>query len=221
MAQAQGIVSKIFDKVVGNGKTIYSFRLEDDKNYYRTGFDKPNFRAGNEVKFEYNETKYGKEVVMASVRAREGQAPTDYTGAKVEPNKGSYQKKSGNARDQYWEEKDRYDKEVRQPLISYQAATNVAKDLVIAALNGGILPVTGKKADKYENFMAMVKEVRDEVYADYHTAAARLEAGKPIVETSEEAPTATIEEEQTPVITEESVPGEDDWGSLEDKEDWS
>jgi hypothetical protein len=72
----------------------------------------------------------------------------------------------------------------------YQSATNAAVSLAVAALNNGILPTAGaKKADKYESFINIVSQIRDEVYLDYARAAGALEAGNEAV-TSDDVPFA-------------------------------
>lgn len=214
--QAQGIAKKIFSKTVKGGKVIHSFVLYDDDNFYSTSFDKPSFNEGDEVRFEYEEDKYGNKVNMASIKSRvAAEKPVVTKGAPA---------KSVGGRDSYWEEKDRYDKEVKQSLISYQAATNVAKDLAIAALNAGILPTAGsKKADKFESFMDIVREIREDVYSDYYNAAVKLEAGDVlVVQEPQESAEPAIEAADVPAVEEAADKQEtetDDWGDVE-TDDW-
>ncbi|WP_373088748.1 hypothetical protein [Zhongshania sp.] len=225
--QAQGVVEKINSKPVGKkGSLIYSFVIQG--TWYRTGFDAPPFSEGDEVRFQYEETQYGKEVVMTTIQSRKGSGkPPAQSGGSAKSyggGKKSYGGGGGGSKDAYWEEKDRYDKEVRQPIIMYQAATQVAKDLVIAALNNNILPTAGsKKDDKYASFMGIVGEVRDELFLDYLGALKRAEAGEAIVVSDVPQETeAPIEKAETPPVEESAPePSTDDWGGMEDGDDWN
>jgi hypothetical protein len=172
-------------KVVKGGHKVFSFKGSDDV-WYSTGFNKPNIAKGQTISFDYTEDNYGKKAIVGTIKVLQEAAPGGNA------SKGGSAKKwsGGGGKDDYWANKDAYDKQVRQPLIMYQSATNAAVSLAVAALNNGILPTAGaKKADKYESFINIVSQIRDEVYLDYARAAGALEAGNEAV-TSDDVPFA-------------------------------
>ena len=174
--KAQGQVYKVFTKEGSGraaGKTMYSIKLEGDDKYYGCYTTQPNCKAGDMVELEYKQNGNYANADTKTLRVTgSGSAPQQSGGgtAKV------------NSRDKYWEDKDAYDKQVRQPLICYQSATNSAVQIACAALDKDILALGQKKGDKLENFTKIVNKLRDEIYTSYETAAAKLEAGEKLVD---------------------------------------
>ena len=188
-------------KEVRGGSKLYNFTLENDETWYGCGFDKPAIAKGQSISFEYADSSYGPKVDVNSIKVVAEAAP----GGNASSGK-STKAFAGNARDDYWKDKDVYDKQVRQPLIMYQSATNAAVTLAVAALENGILPTAGtKKADKYASFMHIVKQIRDEVFAEYMDADKTLTAGESLVQGAE-YPTAVEE-----LIPEDSPEEEEAW----------
>ena len=168
-------------KAVGaKGSKIYSFKVDGDERWFGTGFEVPTFNKGDMVKFTFTDGKYGPQVEMKDVQTKAGAAPAVSQGT-------SAASAGGGSRDDYWAKKEAYDRDVTAKMIHYQASTNVAKDLVIAALTNGILPTPGKNKDaKWENYLAMVWHVRDEVYSQYDNALSALRDGESLVRTAQE-----------------------------------
>lgn len=220
--KAQGIVSYMNSRPAGKG-TVHSFRLVNDEAWYNCGFKKPDFQKGDEVRFEYTVGNYGPDVDMDSIKSRPSQAPQSHQGGSASKYSGGKKKSygGGGAKDDYWQKKDERDINITQPLIMYQAATQVAKDISIAALQAGILPTAGtKKADKWESFLDIVREVRGEVFGDYMRAYKDLQDGKSITDDDAEAEPAPIEKEATPepASAPAEAPADDGWSDLEDDE---
>lgn len=163
------------------GKTVqaWSFRLEGDNKFYNCGFTKParadgiKLLPGDLVKFSYEDGNFGAEVDMKSLKSK------IVTQATSEPDDGpapAPQKRSfggggqksggGGARDDYWQNKDAFDKNTTQPLILRQSANNVAAQLVCAALEKDVLPLPAKKGDKWDALMLCFNQVSDELYAN-------------------------------------------------------
>jgi hypothetical protein len=81
----------------------------------------------------------------------------------------------GNTRDDYWRNKEVYDKEVTQPRISYAAAQKSAVAVVTAALANDVIGFgSAKKADKMEMLLGYVDEVTNHF-------ALKLDAGNEIL----------------------------------------
>lgn len=193
MTTATGRIERTAQKVVKGGSTVYSFKL-DNGQWYKTAFDKPNVKDGDSIEFDYNEGQWGNDVVKGSIKLTQAAAP----GGNASQGKKAASF-DGGSRDDYWAKKEAFDKKVTQPLIMYQSATNVSKDLAIAALNNGILPTAGKaKADKYESFMHIVREIRDDVYREYMDGYATLSGGGTILQPAakEAEPEALVPDEQ-------------------------
>ena len=63
-----------------------------------------------------------------------------------------------SARDKYFEDKDKYDKEVREPKIHYQSAIKAAHDTVNLLLTHSALPLGSGKAEKKEEIILQAIE---------------------------------------------------------------
>jgi hypothetical protein len=173
MAIKQGTVEACNYKNIqtkrGNSQ-IWSFKV--DGEYYGCSFTKPErpdgirLLAGDKVKFEFEENQYGKQVKMDTLKVKAITEPSEDKKQDSGPKRtfgGSKQTSGG--RDDYWAKKEEFDKTVTQPLIMRQSANNIAATLVVAALEKDILPLPGKKADKWEAYMLCYNQVRNEVYS--------------------------------------------------------
>ena len=191
MNTAQGVVRKIFSKAAGRG-TVYDFQLVDDKTYYKLNFEAPKFEEGDEVRFNWEENKWGANVLVETIKMKKGNGPV--------ASKSGGGKKGGGSRDDYWAEKDRYDKEVRQPVICYQSALNSAIDVVKIAQAMDALPINKnlKKADVMPTIMAVVREVRDEIFEDTMNLVRRAESGEALIPSEPADETAPAPEAQVP-----------------------
>jgi len=182
MNTAMGTVYKIFDKQAKNGATIHSIKLEGDENYYGTYTNVPACNPGDQVEFQYKINGTFKNVDIKTLKVTgQGQAPQ--ATATAAPSAPYVPKPS--ARDKYWEDKDTYDKQVRQPLICYQSAHKDAVTIACAALAADIIPLGAKKADKFGVFEALVNKLTDSIYEKYEDATKKLEAGEPITNREE------------------------------------
>lgn len=121
--------------------TLYSFKIEGDDTYYRTGRKNPNLQRGQFVKF----TVDGQDVDMDTVERGEVKdtVPTKSGGG-------------GGSRDSYWKDKEAYDKTVVQPRIAYCAARHDAVALAAAALEASAISLGTKKADQLPNLVEIV-----------------------------------------------------------------
>lgn len=150
MAKASGTVSRIYtrDWKGKKGKTtLYSFQLENDKRYYRTGEDDV-VSEGQTIRFEYEEEENGQytnnivdvstieEIEEAEVKT--APKPSGSSGKKY-PTKSGGTTGSGGSRDTYWEDKAKREIEVVEPRITVASAQSDAVALVAAALAADVL----------------------------------------------------------------------------------
>lgn len=129
--------------------TLYSFRIEGDDTYYRTGQTNPEVAKGQFVKFTANDQN----VDMSSIQR--GDVKQEAPATKAQGNVGN--------RNDYWVEKDRYDKEVVQPRIAYCAARRDAIAITKALFEGGILKPATKANERVPGFLAVVAQVTDDL----------------------------------------------------------
>jgi hypothetical protein len=169
------VSAKPFTDKWGKSITLYSFQIGGDNAYYRTGTNEPQCKQGDIISFDFEQAGQNKKVNPHSIQVT-GQGNVQSTG------QGSPQAaRGGNSRDDYWANKEKYDKEVTQPRISYAAAQKGAIALVTAALANDVLGFgNAKKADKMEMLLGYVSEVTDRL-------AVKLDAGHEIVESLREA----------------------------------
>lgn len=163
MPQGTGTVSKVFDRK-WQDKVLYSFKLDGDDQYYRTGENKPACNEGDSISFSYGQTAGGANNVQRG-------SLTVGTSAAPKPNgSGGQQRSAARGPDP------------RQHMIMYQSATNYAIQMTTAALAAGILPAAGtNKAAKWDTYKGLVCEIRDEVFSDFIAAEERLNKGEPIL----------------------------------------
>jgi hypothetical protein len=162
--QVQGTVKDVssFDY---QGTLLYSFTLQGDNTYYRTGRDAPSFQSGANVSFDATMGKKpgSQDVKIHTVQMLEG-APSPSV-AQVAPQATP----QGMSRAEYWDEKDRYDKAVRQPAIEFQAARNAAISIVTALVANESMPgitKTATPAKRAEVFEAAVAHYTEQFFED-------------------------------------------------------
>lgn len=151
---------------------VYSFLL-DDENWYNCGFNKPGCNKGDYVTFSAEQTQWGFDVDGKSIQVKVGNTPAP------QQSSGGNRKSGGvNSRDNYWAEKDTYDKQVKEPIIHYQSSRKDAVALCIAGLKEGILPIgSGNKDKKWDTFMSMVDHVTQALYEDLECKTDILKEG--------------------------------------------
>lgn len=164
-----GVVSKIsekdwYDRKAGENITLYSFALDGEKGWFRTGTTRPPMNEGDYVRFVVDTTKGN--VELESIEQVEGTAPTraprasDNSGRRFPPKKGG---SGGTAsqRDDYWKDKEKYYKEVEVPRITFSACQSRAIEVVKLALGNDALSLGTKKSERLENLLAVVDEVTE------------------------------------------------------------
>ncbi len=180
MGQVTGTVYKIFENQLksgrDSGKTSFSIKLEGDDTYYGTYINRPSCAAGDNVAFEAVTKGNFTNVDIKTLRVTGG-SPQQSSA----PNTNKPAGGAGGGRDEYWKNKEAYDKEVTQPHLNYRSATMAAIDIGRVALEKDIIPLGSKKADKFDIFMELIRKTRNEIYLDYEDAASKLKEGKPIV----------------------------------------
>jgi len=214
MSEVTGYVEAANNRESG-GKRYFSILV--DGTWYGCGVRNPKVNKGDKVKFEASQNGKYWNVDMNSFKSKEGEAP------QVSQNKsaGSYKKSGGGgggqttenweARQKYWDNKEQLDVE-RQQIISFQAATNTAIEMVNSGIAQGFLTVAGsKKNEKWESYKEYVLGVAKDLFAVYlaaPTTAKTVDVENPGNETASlEAPDDSI-----PEAPKADVPEEDeDW----------
>ena len=166
--QATGVVKWEGGKEI-KGRTYFSFNLVDVDGFFRCGTKQPKLSKGDTVSFTYEiDPQWGNQVDVPSVKVVDS-APKGVT----TPQAGGG---SGKAvgRDDYWANKELADVD-RQKIISLQAATNIATNIVVAALAAEVLPLPAKKAEKFDALLAMVETVADTLVVRYVNAPSRVD----------------------------------------------
>lgn len=165
--QAKGVVSRISSKDwPGRNGTVYlySFQLEGDRNWYRTGSDKPSFQQGDSISFDYNEdNRGGKTIVAASVvkqAASVAQAPAPRAQAA-----SSGSRENWDARAKYWDDKEKREIEVVEPRITLAAARKDAIAVVgLALAHDAIVFGNANKGARLGIILGSVDEVTKRFY---------------------------------------------------------
>lgn len=159
--QTSGVVTRISSKPMGSrGGTVYSFQLADG-DWYRTGWKDSGVEEGDSITFNYDEDQYGLQVDINSIKKGEKVAQNTPVDKAVTANK-----KKGNSRDSYWEDK-AVDDKIRQNIISYQAAWTQANVLVATALSNGLLETKGADNKKFGNLFTYVEGVAMDIFEKY------------------------------------------------------
>lgn len=186
MAKASGTVSRVYSrdwKGKGGKTTLYSFQLEDDKRYYRTGEDDV-VSEGQTIRFEYEVEENGQytnnnvdtstieEIEESDVK----KAPKPKGGSSGTSRPASAPKSgSGSSRDDYWDAKAKREIEVVEPRITVASAQSDAVALVAAALAADILHFgNANKLAKLPMLLEYVDQVTKKFAVTRFNAAAYL-----------------------------------------------
>lgn len=174
MATATGKITQVNakpwkDNRKGTMITLHSFRIDGHNLWFRTGTEPLPFPEGTTISFEYDENK--QQVDLSTVKeAAAGAAPTASAGAGARPN-------TGNAREDYWQEKERHYKEVEVPRISFSAAQDRAISVVTAALAHDALSFgNATKGKKLDMLLDYVDEVSNRFFLQSMYAHERFKA---------------------------------------------
>lgn len=210
MSKKSGVVER-FDsrgKKVGRGSTVYSFKL-DDGEWYRTGFDKPDMSEGDQVRFEYSDGQYGKEVDFSTLQVKKNpNGGSGTTGRGGSGTKGGGE--NWEARQAYWDNKDLRDIEM-QKRIGYAGCLNSAIALMGNLLQADAFPVSKSKMSSKEGVaatQAVLVKIADEFWDLINNRPDQLGEQEVVEEVS-----GKDDLEQTAA---EKV-DDDDWGD----DDWS
>lgn len=161
----KGVVSMVSEKEFEDRETgedilLYSFQIEGDKRYFRTGQNEPEFEEGDGVKFTFN--TQGNKVDFKSIEVidvEEAARAPKPTRTKSSAGR-STRTAGGNSREDYWANKAKREVEVIEPRITYAASAHDATAVVVAALQSDALSfgstAKGKKLDMICDFVDLV-----------------------------------------------------------------
>jgi hypothetical protein len=174
----KGTVEKTFEKDwVGNdGKVVLcSFQIQGDKRYFRTGTSKLVSR-GDAVQFEVGNNNNVVEDSLVKLEASTQTAPpvASATGGGGGRQWGGKPKTTENfeARQAYWENKERRDIEVVEPRITWSSARTAAIEVVGLALQHDLLVFgNANKSAKLDLLLGYVDRVAGRFYAQSMDAA--------------------------------------------------
>lgn len=144
--RTSGVVRETFQREWRgrNGDTImlHSFQLDGDNRYYRTGENNP-VSANDSISFEYDDKG---NVALDTIETVANPGPASppqrtqaATGTGFRKGGGGGFKAKMQAKDDYWERKERREIEVVEPRITWASAQSDAVDLVTAALQHDLL----------------------------------------------------------------------------------
>lgn len=166
---AQGVVTTVegkpfTDRNSGQPITLWSFQVQGDNSWYRLGQSNPTFQQGQFITFVWDQKGRNKFVDTNSVQVSEAPAQPQPQQQSQAP-RNNYSKAASNpqkdykGKDNYWQEKERHDKEVTQPTINFTAARGHAVQLVATALQHECLSLGQKKADRLGILLDTVDEI--------------------------------------------------------------
>jgi hypothetical protein len=183
MAQQKqkGVVFRVHEKDY-RGKMLYSFKFDggDENEWFRLGEDRHEgvIEEGNTVGVYFTIDRRDNRQVEKAVLLEKG----DPAPARSSNRSTGGRKPSGggqSARDKYWEDKDAYDKEVREPAIRYQAARRDAIDVVKMLLDNEAvkLPAKTKVNERRDAIEGLVDVYTAQLYLDVMEQGAVKRAG--------------------------------------------
>lgn len=143
----KGTVKAISQKEF-NGKTMYSFKVDED--WFGCGPDNPKLDKGDLIEFDYTENGRWKNVAVKTISVlRKGS----------EVFKASTRKVSvGGARDEYWVKKEERDV-VTQKVIQLQSSRNSAIALADVLLKNNAIKLPEAQAKRMDVVVALVKDL--------------------------------------------------------------
>lgn len=164
-----GVVGRInakpwFDQKQGTDIILYSFTLQGVDGWFRTGTNRPPVAEGSPVRFVVD-TRNG-QVVQGSIEQVEGSEVTHAprTDGNSNRNSNRFPTRSrgaapNNAKDTYWQDKDKYYKEVEVPRITLSACQSRAIEIVKMALANDAISLGNTKNKRLDNLLGVVDEV--------------------------------------------------------------
>lgn len=187
----KGIVSFSGDNKY-NGKTLYSFRLADDNNYYNCGTDKPNVSKGQLIEFEAapGHKPNAFQVDLSSINVLK-EASTEVVQASVGGFRKTWPKKDV-AKDDYWNSREARDIKT-QSVIQLQSSRNSAIALAELIIDNSGIDLEKAKSKKMDIIVDLVALLTAKFEAD---ANAKREGEKmPAVDKTElETATAKVDD---------------------------
>ena len=159
-----GVISNISEKEWTNNRgediTLYSFQVEGERGWFRTGTTRPPVAKGSAYRFVVDTTKGN--VALDSIESVAAEEVTRAPRASNNSQRSSGKfpaKGSGNDRDTYWKDKDKYYKEVEVPRITWSACQSRAVEIVKMALQNEAVTLGSTKNKRMDNLLAVVDEV--------------------------------------------------------------
>lgn len=179
----QGVVSEVskkewYDSRKGRNIDLYSFRIDGNNTWFRTGTNQPTFHQGDAISFT-NDDKNN--VRLDSVQA--GNAPAPVAGSPAPAAQQPATVASGGQnRDGYWAAKEARDLErearyqsVDVPRMGLSAAQDRAVALVVGAIGTEAIPFGNMaKGERLDYLIEAVEKVTDRFVLDTNFAAERL-----------------------------------------------
>ena len=158
-----------YDDKKGQNINLYSFQLDGNNKWFRTGTNRPPCNEGDSISFDVNEKG---NVNINSLKPSQGGQSTGGSTGQPSSNSSARQQSSsggGQSRDGYWSAKEANDKAKDEryqsqdiPRMSFSAAQDRAVQLVSAALTHDCLAFGNmKKGDKLDYVLGCVDEVTD------------------------------------------------------------
>jgi len=172
-SREQGVVRTIstkewYDDKKGQNINLYSFQLEGNNRWFRTGTNRPSCNQGDSISFMCNEK--GNVDVRSIQKGDQTAALLQGTQARdLQPQRQPVSSGGGQSRDGYWAAKEENDKkkdaryqEQDIPRMSFSASQDRAVNLVAAALEHDCLSFGNmKKGEKLDYLLGCVDEVTD------------------------------------------------------------
>jgi len=169
-----------------NGQiTLHSFKIEGDNKFYRTG-EANVCKVNDLVEFDYDQKGNVTNLMVTGEATTPPPAQaTAQRQAWAKPAGGGFKQKQAE-KDQYWADKEAYQKEVVEPRITWASAQSDACVIVVAALQHDLLAFgNANKSAKLGLLLDYVDQVTARFAAQRYNAAALL---KDVVENQQPAP---------------------------------
>lgn len=167
----KGIVSYVNDNKY-MGKTLYSFRLADDANYYNCGTTPAPVAKGQLIQFEAKAGKPGSfQVDLGTVEVLK-EATTEV----ATPQLGSFRKtwsKKEDAKEAYWQRREERDI-VTQQVIQLQSSRNSAIELARLIVDTGGIDLEKVAKGKKK---AVIEDLVDQITGKFEEQANNRRAG--------------------------------------------
>jgi hypothetical protein len=162
-----------------NGKTLYSFRLDNQEGFFGCGVADPKVKSGDTIEFSY-EVVNGRSSVLLDTISLVSSGPSERPSGNKSHGTSSYPKDGGvplgNAanykeKDTYWKDKESRDlvnDEYRRGndiRIQYQSARNAAIAVTDILVKAGAIIIPEKKGAGAEAIMGKIEDLTNEFFA--------------------------------------------------------